>query len=171
MKKISKIAALIIMLSLVGVACGGNGENDNNTPCNCPETAHLDFEETCDCGLANCNCTQKVWGNVVDAERDVNIPIYKKGDVSDEDMEAAVRRAENAYDSWDHEGNKNVLVGKIAAIVIMPNAGSTYVPGGADRRTTEDGKQFIIEFGKDRTQTGMQTSFNQAANALNELDL
>ncbi|MDR1218937.1 MAG: hypothetical protein LBK73_04930 [Treponema sp.] len=55
---------------------------------------HLGIGENCDCDGRECDCGLQVYGYLGDA---ANTPIYRSGDVSDEQMAAAVANAQSAY--------------------------------------------------------------------------
>ncbi|MDR1215446.1 MAG: hypothetical protein LBK25_02080 [Treponema sp.] len=84
--------------------------------CVCVEKNHLGIGETCECaGLRDCECGLQVYGTLGDA---ANTPIYRSGDVSDDDMATAVANAQSAYQMLDAE-QVIFLNGKINEIHIL----------------------------------------------------
>jgi hypothetical protein len=112
--------AIIAIFGLVTVfiACDNN---NGNKKCECTPKEHLGIGETCTCGADDCTaCTVKVYGTLGDA---ANTPIYRSGDVSDEQMDAAVANARDGYSTLIL---KDELVGKIAAIHITGDGEVNY---------------------------------------------
>jgi hypothetical protein len=119
--------------------------------CTCPVKAHLGIGETCPCGGADCDCTLKVYGNLADGT-----PIYRSGNVSDEEMAAAVANAQQAYLGLD-AGPKDLLVGKIDEIHFAPTTLSpTYT------YKIEGGKRILI-MRYNRSSTGIGNLFSGIA--------
>ena len=119
------LIALLAIITLALIAC----KEDEKT-CDCNPKDHLGVGETCNCGASQpCGCTLKVYGKLGDV-----IPIYRKGNVTDEQMTAAVETIQAAgADAL----NNDFLVSEFQGIV-----NSIYVTSGV--MVERDDKVVII---------------------------
>jgi len=160
-KKNLWIIALVAIITIGIIGCGGDDDNSSSVVCNCNPKDHLGIGETCDCGGINCNCTLKVYGEIVDARTGTNIKIYRNGDVSDTEMTAAVANAVAGYGLLN-EMEENNLVGKIDEIHIAP---ITFIgpPNGilstpSFSYTIQNGKK-VVTYRHNRPDYGVQSLF------------
>jgi len=161
MKLNGNVVLLIILMMtalLLFTMCDNGGPAPEN--CDCADKGHLGIGETCNCGKANCTCTLKVYGEVVDngSLGEIKIPIYRQGEVTD--MATAVAKVIDAYGGLD-DATRGALYGKIQEVRIIPGVTTA-------SRSVENGK-FIIVFGEERSMNGMRQYFNQAADNVDEL--
>ena len=78
---------LIVFMAFFVFAFIGCGDDDGKKdPCNCDPKDHLAIDENCGCGLADCDCTAKVYGYAGGK------PIYRLGVVDDADAETAAEK-------------------------------------------------------------------------------
>jgi hypothetical protein len=120
--------------------------------CVCVEKNHLGIGETCDCnGLRDCECGLQVYGTLGDGT-----PIYRNGDVNDEQMAMAVANAQSAYNGLVARDIEN-LVGKIDEIHIMDYQNYFYRSVNGN---------LVLGIKHDRTISSMQDRFGIIADGL-----
>jgi len=149
-----------VVSSVSNTSCK-NGTTDTPTPppepdpvCECPDTEHLGIGETCDCGLADCDCTLKVYGQIDDNTRGNHFKIYRNGDITDAEMATAVTNVTAAYNTMSDAG-KNGLSGKIDEVHVIADEIYSY--------KNVNGKLiFSLKF--DHSDTIMQNLLNLVSN-------
>jgi len=144
------LAFIVLGFVTVAMAC-----KDEPEPllCKCEVKDHLGVGETC-CKAEDCECGLQVYGNIVDYKGN-EIPIYRKGNVVDEDMETAVAKAKEAYASLNGM-QEGTLLYKLVAVYIIP---------GNDRNRIAVGDgTYIVELGEERSMLSMNSFIGQLAN-------
>jgi hypothetical protein len=87
--------------------------------CICDTKSHLGINEYC-CEGIDCVCELKIYGFITDNKGNI-INIYRRGDVTDEQMEITVNDTINAYNNLT-DGEKILFPNKIDEIHIAPNS-------------------------------------------------
>ena len=109
------LAGCIAVVTVLVFATACQNEPD---PCKCTEKDHLGINEECKCGGANCKCGLKVYHNIVDIDRGVDIKVYRSGNVSETEMQDAVIGIIAGFDALAG-GEKRYLADKIDEIYVL----------------------------------------------------
>jgi len=150
MKNWKQYTLIVFMAFLVFTFIGCGDDNGNKDPCNCDPKNHLAIDENCGCGLADCDCTAKVYGYIN------GIPIYRLKIISDTQAIAAAGAAKDGYDGaiGAEVDLGNINTTKVGAIYLTLDKTACYIPEGADKNIiylahdmdVEDMAGYIVSF-------------------------
>ena len=91
MKNWKQYTLIVFMAFLVFTFIGCGDDNGKKDPCNCNPKDHLAIDENCGCGLADCDCTAKVYGEID------GIIIYRLKTITNEDALIAMIQINLAF--------------------------------------------------------------------------